>query len=213
MNGSKIIKKKEIELKKQIILEEAMKLIDKAGFKNAKMEDIAKNVGFSKASLYSYFRDKEEIAAYIAKSHLLKFYNKISDLPEKTMPVSDKLSIMREAHAELIRRSKNFMIIKLNFKIMEKAHKEFIELKIKILGVLKAILEEGKKQGKFNKDLDSDSAANLLESMFTGIVFLDSLVKNISSDIVRDFDLERMIGFAMDFFYLGITNTNTEMCK
>jgi AcrR family transcriptional regulator len=43
------IKTREIELKKQIILEEAAKLIDKVGFKNAKMEDIAKKVVFSKA--------------------------------------------------------------------------------------------------------------------------------------------------------------------
>jgi TetR/AcrR family transcriptional regulator, fatty acid metabolism regulator protein len=212
MAGSKI-KTKEIELKKQIILEEAAKLIDKVGFKNAKMEDIAKKVGFSKGSLYSYFKDKEEIAMNIAKQHVQKFYNKISDLPSKDISAPEKLEIMKNSHLEFVKRSKNFMIIRLNFELMEKAHREFLELKIKTFGILKSILAQGIKDGVFNKNIDIDRSVSLLESMFTGVVFLNSVVKNIKSDLVKDFDIEEMTAFAMDFFYLGITNTKTEICK
>jgi TetR/AcrR family transcriptional regulator, fatty acid metabolism regulator protein len=212
MAGSKI-KTKEIELKKQIILEEAAKLIDKVGFKNAKMEDIAKKVGFSKGSLYSYFKDKEEIAMNIAKQHVQKFYNKISDLPSKNISATEKLEIMKNSHLEFVKRSKNFIIIRLNFELMEKAHRDFLELKIKTFGILKSILAQGIKDGVFNKNIDIDRSVSLLESMFTGVVFLNSVVKNIKSDLANDFDIEDMTGFAMEFFYLGITNTQTEICK
>jgi len=208
-----LIKTKEIELKRQIILDEAAKLINKVGFKNAKMEDIAKKVGFSKASLYSYFKDKEEIVTNIAKVHLLNFYNKISDLPEKNLSAVEKLNIMKNAHMDFVKKSKNLMVVKLNFALMEKSHEEFIVLKLKTFEILKSILEQGKKDGVFNRNLDSDSAATLLEAMFTGIVFVNSLVKNIKSDLLKDYDMEEMICFGMDFFYMGITNTNSEINK
>ncbi len=208
-----LIKTKESELKRQIILDEAAKLINKVGFKNAKMEDIAKKVGFSKASLYSYFKDKEEIVTNIAKVHLLNFYNKISDLPEKNLSAVEKLNIMKNAHMDFVKKSKNLMAVKLNYALMEKSHKEFIVLKLKTFDILKSILEQGKKDGVFNKNLDSDSAVNLLEAMFTGIAFVNSLVKNIKSDLIKDYDMEKMICFGMDFFYMGITNTNAEINK
>lgn len=210
MAGSKI-KTREIELKKQIILEEAAKLIDKVGFRNAKMEDIAHNVGFSKASLYSYFKDKEEIAMNIAGQHLQKFYNKISGLPEMDLSAKDKLELMRNAYIEFIKRSKNLMIIKPNYQIKEKSRLEFIELKLKTFNILKNILTQGIKEKLFNKDLNTNFAANLLEAMFTGIVFIKSMIINIKPDFMqaKNFNMEEMISFAMEFFYLGITNTNT----
>ena len=207
------IKTREIEMKKQIILEEAAKLIDKVGFKNAKMEDIAHNVGFSKGSLYSYFRDKEEIAVNIAGQHLQKFYNKISGLTEQDIPAEEKLEFMKNAHLDFVRRSKSLMVIKPNYQLMEKSHSEFIELKLKTFEVLKNILLQGIRENKFNKNLNIDSAVRLLEAMFTGIVFLNSMIKNIKSDLIKDFNTEEMISFAMDFFYMGITNTKTEICK
>lgn len=208
-----LIKTKEIELKRQIILEEAAKLINKVGFKNAKMEDIAQKVGFSKASLYSYFKDKEEIVTNITKGHLLNFYNKIADLPDRDLSAVKKLEIMKNAHMEFMKKSKDLMVVKLNYALMEKSHKEFIVLKLKTFEILKSILEQGKKDGVFNKNLDSDSAVNLLEAMFTGIAFVNSLVKNIKSDLIKDYDMEKMICFGMDFFYMGITNTNSEINK
>lgn len=214
MNGS-LIKTKEVELKKQIILDEAAKLIDKVGFRNAKMEDIAKKVGFSKASLYSYFKDKEEIAMNIAKLHVQKFYNKIAGLPEMNISAPEKLEIMKNAHSEFVRKSKNFMTIKPDYSLMHKVHKDFIELKIKTFDILKAIIEQGKKDGIFNKSINNDLTVRLLEAMFTGIVFLNAAIGNLKSDIgiIKEFNMEEMISFAMDFFYMGITNTKTEKCK
>jgi AcrR family transcriptional regulator len=210
MAGSKI-KTREVELKKQIILEEAAKLIDKVGFKNAKMEDIAHNVGFSKGSLYSYFKDKEEIAMNIAGQHLRKFYNKISGLPEMDLSVKDKLQLMKNAHMDFIKRSKNLMTIKPNYQIREKSRLEFIELKIKTFNILKSILTQGIREKLFNKDLNTDFAANLLDAMLIGIVFINSMIINIKPDLIqaKNFNMEEMISYALDFFYLGITNTKT----
>ncbi len=210
-----LIKTKEVELKKQIILDEAAKLIDKVGFRNAKMEDIAKKVGFSKASLYSYFKDKEEIAMNIAKLHVQKFYNKIAGLPGMNISAPEKLEIMKDAHLEFVKKSKNFMTIKPDYSLMHKVHKDFIDLKIKTFDILKAIIDQGKKDGIFNRNINNDLTVRLLEAMFTGIVFLNAVIGSLKSDlgIIKEFNMEEMISFATDFFYLGITNTKQELSK
>jgi TetR/AcrR family fatty acid metabolism transcriptional regulator len=210
MNTS-LIKKKGIELKKQIILNEAKKLINEVGYEKARMEDIAKRVGFSKASLYSYFRDKEEIALSISKDHIKQFCNKIHDLPVKNIPVMEKLLIMKNSNIEFLKKSKNFIIIKPDFSLRDNIHSDFIKFKRKNIHILRTVLEQGKKEGVFNSNLNVIDATNLLESMFTGIIFISSIVKNFKQGFTTEFDLEHMTHYAMDFFYTGITGKNNDL--
>lgn len=44
----------------------AEKLFSKKGIRNTSMDDIAKAAGYSKATLYVYFKDKEEIVGFLA---------------------------------------------------------------------------------------------------------------------------------------------------
>lgn len=49
------------ELAKKKIIKAAYKLFEEKGYHSTSMDDIAKEVGVSKASLYSYFKSKEDI--------------------------------------------------------------------------------------------------------------------------------------------------------
>jgi AcrR family transcriptional regulator len=175
------------------------------------MEDIAKRVGFSKASLYSYFNDKEEIALSISKEHIKQFCNRIQSLPAKNISVKEKLLIMRNSLIEFLIKNKNFIVIKPDFSSKGKNHNDFIKLKIKNIFILRTVLEQGKKEGVLNRNLNVIDATNLLESIFTGIIFISTVIKNIKSDIINDFDLKHMINYAMDFFYEGITSKNNDI--
>ncbi|MBU4486879.1 MAG: TetR/AcrR family transcriptional regulator, partial [Candidatus Delongbacteria bacterium] len=186
---------------------------DQVGFKNAKMEDIAHKVGFSKASLYSYFRDKEEIAMQIIKLHLENFYKKISSLPEKNISAKEKLGFIKNGYMDFIRKAKNYIIIKSNMDCNDITHKEVIELKTNIYYVLSSILEQGIKEKTFIKSLNIPKSALLLESMLTGISFINSIADQSNDKTLSGFNIEEMTSFAMDFFYMGITNTKQELCK
>lgn len=51
--------KEEIKgIKKRKIIESAIRVFLKKGFNEATMEDIAKDIGYGKASLYYYFKSK-----------------------------------------------------------------------------------------------------------------------------------------------------------
>lgn len=202
------MKLKEIEMKKKVILDEAKKIINKVGFNNAKMIDIAKKVGFSKASLYSYFKDKEEIAMNLFKEHLEKMYEKIKDLPEQEITALEKFEEIKKLQLGFIKDGKNLMIIKPDLKELTKVHIEVFEVRNKLFNVVKKILEQGKREKVYNSDLDVDRSMIILDSLMTGIIFNASMRKNVKNDLIDKFEIEDMIEKALDFFVMGITNTN-----
>lgn len=62
------------------IIDAAEKVFHNVGFKNAKMDDIAKAAGITKVTLYSYFQSKENLylsIAYRAVNSLSKSFNDI----------------------------------------------------------------------------------------------------------------------------------------
>jgi len=202
------MKLKEIEMKKKIILEEAKKIIHKVGFKNAKMIDIAKKVGFSKGSLYSYFHDKEEIAMNIFKEHLQKMYDKLKDLPDEKISALKKFDKIRNVHLSFLKEGKNLIIIKPDIKELEGVHLEVFTLKNKVFDSIKAIIRQGIDEGSFNREMDLDQMMILLDSLMIGIIFEFSMQKNIESSLIHKYDIEEMIKKGLDFFLMAITNTN-----
>jgi AcrR family transcriptional regulator len=51
--------------KRNLILDAAMRVVSKDGFQNARLEDIAEEAGFAKASLYYYYPDKESLVLHL----------------------------------------------------------------------------------------------------------------------------------------------------
>jgi len=49
------------QIKENRIIDAAAKLIGEVGYRNAKMDDIAKEAGITKVTLYSYFQSKENL--------------------------------------------------------------------------------------------------------------------------------------------------------
>lgn len=74
--------------KESQIINAAEKVFGMVGFKNAKMDDIAKKAGITKVTLYSYFQSKENL--YLAVTHralqllIDKYYDTIDKNKEKS---------------------------------------------------------------------------------------------------------------------------------
>lgn len=60
----------------------AGKLFEEKGTENTSMDDIAKAAGYSKATLYVYFQNKEEIISVLAMESMQKLYDCISSALE-----------------------------------------------------------------------------------------------------------------------------------
>lgn len=80
------------QIKENNIIEAAIKVITPSGYRNAKMDDIAKAAGITKVTLYSYFQSKENLylaVIYRTFQALTEvFYNTIGEHKNETGLVS-----------------------------------------------------------------------------------------------------------------------------
>lgn len=79
------------EERRQAIITAAAQLFQEIGYERASMNEVAKRVGGSKATLYNYFTSKEELFETVVRTYSASF---LADAAaELTKPGSDKLSI------------------------------------------------------------------------------------------------------------------------
>ena len=70
-------KKEEPTVHRQAIANAAHELFSSKGIENTSMNEIAKLAGYSKATLYVYFADKEQLVSYLVLRSMNTLYEKI----------------------------------------------------------------------------------------------------------------------------------------
>ncbi|MBC7363301.1 MAG: TetR/AcrR family transcriptional regulator [Candidatus Aminicenantes bacterium] len=94
--------KKAQEIRKEIIqtefkkhmLQAAQEVIIRRGFKAATMDEIAREAGFCKATLYKYFKNKGEILLEIILQYIEDVKNRILEVSSSDDPPEEKLKKM-----------------------------------------------------------------------------------------------------------------------
>ena len=61
-------------IKRNLILEEALMMLEIRGYEDLKISDIAKNIGVSVGTIYSYFASKEELYGACVLSEIQRGY-------------------------------------------------------------------------------------------------------------------------------------------
>ena len=79
------------DMKRVHIMDAALKVIARDGYSNARLEDIADEAGFSKASIYHYFPDKEALFIHIIIREQRATYDKCVEVVGRGLPFLDTL--------------------------------------------------------------------------------------------------------------------------
>lgn len=79
------------EERKNQIIDAAIKVFNKLGFHNARMDDIVDESGLSKGTLYWYFKSKDEIIINVLEKVFLRELDELKRLGELDQPVPDLL--------------------------------------------------------------------------------------------------------------------------
>lgn len=82
---------------RKLILQRAAKLFAHQGYAATSMNAVAEACGFTKPTLYHYFRDKDALLASICNEHVLRLHTMATDTLTLPLPASELLR-------ELIRR-------------------------------------------------------------------------------------------------------------
>lgn len=83
-------KKEPQNVHRKSISQAAEQLFMKKGIENTSMNDIAKEAGYSKATLYVYFKDKEELIGMLVLESMKKLYDYINQALEKSCDTKER---------------------------------------------------------------------------------------------------------------------------
>ncbi|RQR41273.1 MULTISPECIES: TetR/AcrR family transcriptional regulator [unclassified Burkholderia] len=96
--------RKKTEEKRQAIIDAAFQTFKEVGFHQASMSDIAARSGSSKATLYNYFRSKEEMFAEIMSGTAADEIRAAFAQLNSSGPIADKLTVFGEHYLNAILR-------------------------------------------------------------------------------------------------------------
>lgn len=137
---------------RQKLVDVARQLFAKNGLENTTMNDIAVASGKGRRTLYTYFKNKEEVYYAVIKSELERLSDKMDEVAAKRTRPHDKIIELIYTHLNMIKetvmrngnlRAEFFR----NIWMVEKTRKNFDEDEIELF---RKVYAEGKAEGEFD---------------------------------------------------------------
>lgn len=171
------------EAKNKLILEAALKAFAEKGFHDTRMEDIAVYAGFSKASLYNYYKDKEDIFINLA----IKVHGDVIDAINSAIILNDNLeNNIRSILKALFSTIGRYFAILITFADLEfigrigeviksqnnpDCQKMMLELFDKYEEILSGLFDLAKKKGEIQSSIDTKILTVYFSALVKGILF------------------------------------------
>jgi len=190
------------ETTKLRILEAAAKVFGKFGYTKTNIEDIAREAGIGKATIYHYFQNKEDVFLTIVRNEAHTLENRIDEALKKTRTPQEKLKTFFLTQFKYLFDNINFYNLTqeqlLGFHpIIFKALDEFNKYRTERVH---QIVEEGIQTGVF-KPINVDLLTEMIVDLNKG-AFIPLKMQG------KGMDIKKHIDFLFEIIFKGI-ETNT----
>lgn len=190
------------ETTKLRILEAAAKVFGKFGYTKTNIEDIAREAGIGKATIYHYFQNKEDVFLTIVRNEAHTLENRIDEALKKTSTPQEKLKTFFLTQFKYLFDNINFYNLTqeqlLGFHpIIFKALDEFNKYRRERI---RQIVEEGIQTGVF-KPINADLLTEMIVDLNKG-AFIPLKMQG------KGIDIKKHIDFLFEIIFKGI-ETNT----
>ncbi|MEO8956379.1 MAG: TetR/AcrR family transcriptional regulator [Ktedonobacteraceae bacterium] len=165
------------EERKQQILEAAIAVFARVGFRSARMDDIAEQAGLSKGALYLYYKSKDAIIAALLKYFFAQEFKRVQAFVESAqeVPIAEQLMTLTSQVAEAMHWMGRLMPIAFEFYAIAGRDKEvhrFLKEYFKAYRlVLARLIQRGIERGEF-RTVDAEATAITLAALFEGLALL-----------------------------------------
>lgn len=147
------------EQQRGVILTEAARLFADRGFHNASMAELAKACGVSKALLYHYYRDKEQILFDIADSYIDRLLAIVAAVDAQDLDPEAQLSeLVLRFMAEYEHSQCQHMVLVQDVKFLQAEQAEMVTAKQRKVVAAFAATIEGLEPGLKKRQLDKPVA-------------------------------------------------------
>jgi AcrR family transcriptional regulator len=174
---------KKSEEKRGIILEAALRVFQKKGYKNVSMTDIIQESKISKGGIYLYFKSVREIYETLINQP----QRDDSILTDKKLPAKTKIRLFLQSQMDEILNPENNMITanyEYLFSIKDELPPEIMNKRFsEAVSTIKKILDEGNKNGELN--VDSKYLAQHIVWFLEGVRLSSTVTQIKKSDLSR----------------------------
>lgn len=165
MNGFE--KRKNEKMKS--IMEAAFELFNQHGINDVKITDIAQKANVSKVSIYNYFGSKEELARQIMYDYMDKKAESLKVFMESDLSFDEKFSRLYKENMSVPDELSDGMINHTLISSPEVQKFLYTYYQSNIKPVIINFIEQGKREGKIDPEISTESILLYMES-FNGIL-------------------------------------------
>jgi TetR/AcrR family transcriptional regulator, cholesterol catabolism regulator len=151
------------------LVKQAMAVFLRFGIKSVNMEDLAKELGVSKKTLYKHFQDKNELIQLGMEHHCLELEAIILEASSaEGNAIDSELRIMKHVH-EVVSQMHPSILYDLQ-KYHPIAFSNLVKTRDEILlGAVENNIQRGQNEGVYRQEVDPVSAARFLVSISTTV--------------------------------------------
>ena len=171
-------RRREREARERAILEAAKEVFLEKGFEFATVEEIAQRAELGKGTLYSYFRNKEEIYLALLGEGVEELFEEIEGVLRMSLGTEEMIERLARVYFGYYRRNRAFFRIfvfgrrRSPFSVLPRELvRPHIERGIRCLGLLSEVLRRGMEEGRF-REQDPWRATILCWALINGLLFL-----------------------------------------
>lgn len=154
---------------KNFIKEVATKIFEYKGYTAASMEDIKTKTNLSKGTIYYHFKNKEDLYLFCLTQASNDFVRKWEIMSNKGLHAVDKLYLWAELNSMELQQPLSNTIPEYLVSVKKDETTTFINMFKPEFEIIQAILEDGKKSGEFNSELDVNSTTIILFNLISSL--------------------------------------------
>ena len=175
----------ERQLRKERILSGALQVFKKHGIDGATMDEIANESGFGKATLYYYFKSKEDVLTAILLDGWLKIWESLEPvIAQQHSPRKTFVNVLIKIAENAQRRPGLFEFLFNVPKVVKIEKQPWKEYQDRLYSVIKGLIEDGVKSGEF-PNINPNHMFKALGGLFMGLVFMGDKKEPVSEKDVE----------------------------
>ena len=160
---------KRTKTKKRIIQQCALELFDKYGFDKVTLEEISKKAKVSRATIYKYFQDKDNLRLEILKNLALQTTESIENIIHNNLPFPVNLKKIILLKKGMTALTNNRFIEATIAPDGELGGVVTPELLKRIAAIMQEFIQQGKNEGFIHPDLTNETVNNYFKLIRAGL--------------------------------------------
>jgi AcrR family transcriptional regulator len=188
------------------LLEAALRVFAQHGYRNTRLDDVADAAGVTKGAIYHYYDTKEELLLSVIEHYQALAFGRAEEaLQNNRLSASARIQLLVQrifSAGERRNRQLLGLLIRGIAHEVPRVHERWLrDGPVRLWRLVADLVEEGKRNGEFRRDADSDVAARVLIS---GLILQRMWQEHATAVAALRIDDDRLVDSALELFLASL---------